>query len=103
MSHTSKIRTTKKASRAGKEGRTRETLTISLPPAMAREIQNVRMAEHRTSSELIREALRVYFKSRDAVIPTAEEASAIRRGRDEIARGEYVHLHELDAARRKKR
>ncbi|WP_420915770.1 ribbon-helix-helix protein, CopG family [Bradyrhizobium elkanii] len=41
--------------------RTTSTLSISLPPEMLAELEEVRVKEHRTRSELIREALRVYF------------------------------------------
>mgnify|MGYP001615646633 CR=1 FL=1 len=40
--------------------RTRHTMTISLPPEMLREVEVVRKAEHRTRSELVREALRTW-------------------------------------------
>jgi Ribbon-helix-helix protein, copG family len=42
--------------------RTTETFTISLPPEMAAELERVRKGEHRTRSELIREALCLYFR-----------------------------------------
>lgn len=51
--------------------RTRHTMTVSLPPAMIREVEAVRKAEHRTRSELIREALRTYFTMRRTYTPTA--------------------------------
>ena len=76
--------------------RTTATLTISLPPAMLRELERVRKQEHRTRSELMREALRSYFSNRireDA--PTTAELRAIREGRAEIARGDFVTLGEL--------
>jgi len=63
---------------------------------MLKELERVRKQEHRTRSELMREALRSYFSSRipeDA--PTPAELSAIRRGRAAIARGDYVTLAEL--------
>lgn len=41
------------------------TFTISLPPEMAMELEQVRSEEHRTRSELIREALRRYFYERN--------------------------------------
>jgi metal-responsive CopG/Arc/MetJ family transcriptional regulator len=44
------------------------TFTISLPPAMAKQVEKIRKAEHRTRSELVREALRVYFSGQ--LIPT---------------------------------
>ena len=38
--------------------------TISLPPGMEREAEQLAHKEHRTKSELIREALRMYVASR---------------------------------------
>ena len=76
--------------------RTTSTLTISLPPAMLDELERVRKQEHRTRSELMREALRHYFSGRiPEEAPTAAELRAIRRGRAAIARGDYVTLDEI--------
>jgi predicted transcriptional regulator len=76
--------------------RTTETMTLSLPPAMARQLEKVRKQEHRTRSELIREALRHYFDSRvPEVTPTRAEMAAIRRGRAEIKAGRFVTLEQL--------
>lgn len=44
--------------------RTTDTMTVSLPPAMTEEVDRVCAAEHRTRSELVREALRLYFNFR---------------------------------------
>lgn len=69
--------------------RTTETVTISLPPGMARQLERVRKQEHRTRSELMREALRRYFDSRvPEAAPTTAEMAAIRRGRAAFKRGE---------------
>ena len=38
-----------------------ELLVASIPPAMMREVERLKKAEHRTRSELVREALRTYF------------------------------------------
>lgn len=38
-----------------------DTVTLSLPNAMTRQIEQACRREHRTKSELMREALRVYF------------------------------------------
>jgi metal-responsive CopG/Arc/MetJ family transcriptional regulator len=43
--------------------RTTGTMTISLPPAMAKQMAEVQKVEHRTRSELLREAWRHYFES----------------------------------------
>ena len=81
-------------------------MTVSLPPAMIRQVEQVRRLEHRTRSELVREALRTYFSKRFPVVTASRsELAAIRQGRDEIRRGQYVTLdqllHDLDAPRRK--
>ncbi len=70
------------------------TFTVSLPPAMAKQIEQVMKAEHRTRSELVREALRVYFSARliSTEAPTPTEARAHRRGIAAYKRGNYVTL-----------
>jgi predicted transcriptional regulator len=63
---------------------------------MARQLEKVRKQEHRTRSELMREALRRYFESRfPAETPTKAELAAIRRGRAEIRAGHFVTLEQL--------
>ena len=42
-----------------------KTITFSLPPEMARQVQDVMREEGRTMSELIREALRNYMEERE--------------------------------------
>jgi predicted transcriptional regulator len=76
--------------------RTTATLTISLPPDMLKELERFRKREHRTRSELMREALRRYMSRRIAeVAPSTAELRAIRRGRAAIASGDFVTLDEL--------
>lgn len=71
-------------------------MTISLPPGMVKEFEKVRKTENRTRSELVREALRYYIESRYPLVkPTKAELTAIRRGRAEIKRGNYVTLDQL--------
>lgn len=55
-------------------GRTTVTCTVSLPPEMADELERVRTKEQRTRSELVREALRQYFRQRpeEAIARMAE-------------------------------
>ena len=88
--------------------RATDTMTISVPPAMVKQMEQVQKEEHRTRSELLREAWRQYFENRYAVYsPTKAEVAVIRKGRAEFKRGEYVTLtqlhHELDSARQQKR
>jgi Arc/MetJ-type ribon-helix-helix transcriptional regulator len=73
--------------------RTTQIMTISLPPAMVRQFEEVRKRESRTRSELVREALRAYFDERyPAVTPTKAELAALRRGRAAFRRGNSVSL-----------
>ena len=88
--------------------RTTGTMTISLPLAMAKQMEKVQKQEHRTRSELLREAWRHYFESRyGEVTATRAELAAIRRGRAEIKRGNFVTLdqltHDLEPAHRRPR
>ena len=72
------------------------TFTVSLPPAMAKQIEQAMKAEHRTRSELVREALRVYLsmKVMPTERPSAAEARAYRSGVAAYKRGDYVTLGE---------
>ncbi len=84
-------------------------ISITLPEEMLEEVERASKTEHRTRSELIREALRHYLFARRApvVAASAEELEAIERGRAEIDRGDYVTLdkleHDLAAQDREKR
>src|SRR5580704_11456998 len=85
-----------------------ETMTISLPPAMAKQMALVQKEEHRTRSELLREAWRQSFEGRCALYKPAEaELASIRRGRADYKRGDVIplsQLHdELESARQQKR
>lgn len=63
---------------------------------MLKDIERVRKEEHRTRSELLREALRTYFISRfPEVIPTRAELRALERGREAMKRGDYVTYDQL--------
>ena len=45
--------------------RTVRVISLSLPPDMEKEVQKVAKEEHRTISELLREAFRQYLANRD--------------------------------------
>jgi CopG family transcriptional regulator/antitoxin EndoAI len=88
--------------------RSTQTFTVSVPPAMAAEIDKVRRKENRTRSELVREALRAYIADRyPTAQPTRAELTRIRKGRAEIRRGDFVTLDQLrdvlDSQRRQSR
>lgn len=44
--------------------RTTRTWPVSLPPALVRDAERAAREEHRTRSELVREALRLYLEER---------------------------------------
>ena len=73
---------------------------------MAQQVEKAMKAEHRTRSELVREALRVYLSGRviPVELPTASEARAYRRGMAAYKRGDYVTLNDyLDGMDRRPR
>jgi predicted transcriptional regulator len=85
-----------KVTLSGTRMRSTHTLTISLPPAMVAEVEKVRRAEHRTRSELIREALRAYIDERyPSVAPSRGERAAAAKGREEVRRGRFVTYEQL--------
>ena len=65
---------------------------------MMREVERLKKAEHRTRSELVREALRTYFAIA-ARFPeekaTPAELRALRQARREHARGETIPLEQV--------
>jgi len=74
---------------------------------MADELERVRRKEHRTRSELVREALRHYMRAAEASnaqrrtgglpeeLPTAAEVAAIKSGSRELAEGKFVTFKQL--------
>jgi metal-responsive CopG/Arc/MetJ family transcriptional regulator len=72
-------------------------VTISLPVAMLEAADEAGAREHRSRSELIREALRWYLRT--SVLPvekaTPEDMAAIEAGRAERARGETLSLGDI--------
>jgi len=69
---------------------TRINLSISLPPAMVEVVDRACQLEHRTRSELVREALRLYLSlapldtpPKDRVAITRGYAAVVRQRRSE--------------------
>jgi metal-responsive CopG/Arc/MetJ family transcriptional regulator len=52
------------------------TFTVSLPPAMAEQVERAKKAENRTRSELVRESLRVYLSGRLVPVELSTAAEA---------------------------
>jgi predicted transcriptional regulator len=79
---------------------TRHSITFTVPPEMHRLVERVRKTEQRTTTELMREALRYYFARVAALptyTPTKAELRSIARGRADVARGAVMSLAQLDA------
>lgn len=71
-------------------------MTVSLPPALVRQFEEVRKLESRTRSELVRQALRVYFESRYPTMEaTTDERLALRKGRAALQNGDAVSLRKF--------
>jgi CopG family transcriptional regulator/antitoxin EndoAI len=93
--------------------RTTATFSVSLPPEMAEELERVRKAEHRTRSELVREALRAYIRladrhylaermaslPEDAAMP--DEVDALNEGSADFREGRHMTLDQLRYAIRR--
>jgi Arc/MetJ-type ribon-helix-helix transcriptional regulator len=79
---------------------TTKMISVSLPEEMLPEIDSVARKEHRSRSELIREAVRQYLAAESGrMIPLddaqPDEANAIAQGRREFERGDFVRLEDL--------
>jgi len=59
--------------------RTARVISLSLPPEMESEVQEVATAEHRTVSELLREAFRQYLTNRDLALIRKEGKKIAKR------------------------
>lgn len=53
---------------------TTTAFTVSLPVPMARQIERTRKAAHRTRSEVVREALRYYFRAQADIDEAGRQA-----------------------------
>jgi predicted transcriptional regulator len=92
--------------------RAAKQVTISLSADMLEELDRVRTRDHRTRSEILREAVRRYLTDEPTrqipiVHPEPGDLEALDHGRAQTARGEYVLLkdllNDLDADRGKRR
>ena len=63
--------------------RNTKTITFSLPPDMAEEVQQVMREEGRTMSELIRQALRNYMEEREWIRTMRHDRLKAREGEQE--------------------
>lgn len=71
-------------------------LSVTLPSAVARRVQAASKKNRSSQSQVVREALELYFACRIAVAePEADEIEAIAIGKRQLAVGEFVTLTEL--------
>ncbi|MDE2942174.1 MAG: ribbon-helix-helix protein, CopG family [Chloroflexota bacterium] len=68
--------------------RNTKTITFSLPPEMAEQVQDVMRDEGRTMSELIREALRNYMEEREWLRTIRYERLRARHAEQEDSQGD---------------
>ena len=68
--------------------RSTKTITFSLPPDMAEQVQDVMRDEGRTMSELIREALRNYMEEREWLRTIRYERLRARHAEQEDSQGD---------------
>ena len=68
--------------------RNTKTITFSLPPEMAEQVQEVMREEGRTMSELIREALRNYMEEREWLRTIRYERLRARHAEQEDSQGD---------------
>ena len=75
-------------------------VSISLPEELLEKADAAGKLEHRTRSELMREALRYYLRLTSLPLedPTSDERAAIAAGRAEHARGDVLTHEELTHA-----
>ncbi|HVB16669.1 MAG TPA: ribbon-helix-helix domain-containing protein [Stellaceae bacterium] len=77
-----------------------KTISVTVPEEMLPEIDQTAHREHRSRAALVREALRRYLASapgREIALENAEpdEMDAIRKGRAQFHRGDFVRLDDL--------
>lgn len=82
-----------------------KSVSITLPEPMVDLVDRAAEKEHRTRSELVRQALRLYLQGIPVEEPSSDEITAMKRGKAEIRKGAFVTLdqlrHELAPRRRK--
>jgi len=77
------------------ETKRHESLSISLPVSMRKMVDFVGKMEERSTSEVIREALRTYFVAKDLVEdPTPADVKAMKKSEEDIKRGRTYTLAE---------
>lgn len=75
--------------------RTTQTMTVSLPPAIMKELEIYRQKNNFTRSELVRHALReLFYRQFPVYRPTKAEIKKIEAGRRAFMRCEYLSLDE---------
>lgn len=72
-----------------------KNVSVTLPEGMVELIDQAAVEEHRTRSELVREALRWFLMRLPVEDLTPEEAARVEEGFAQVGRGAYVTLDEL--------
>ena len=78
---------------------TKKTIATTLPAEELAEFDRLRERRSLSRSQALREAIRWYIGAMRSLPPAEDplpdEIEAIRRGKEQIARGEYVRLDDL--------
>ncbi len=78
---------------------TKKTIATTLPQEEVAALDRVRRRHKVSRAEALRESVRWYIGAVGRLRPTEEmppdEAEAVRRSKEQIARGEYVRLEDL--------
>ncbi len=71
-------------------------ISVTLPPAVVRRVQAASKKNRRSKSQVVSEALELYFARQIQVIePEADEHEAIAVGKRQLAAGQFVTLTDL--------
>ena len=78
----------------------KENLSISLPAKVRSQVDRAAKRSNRSRSEVVREALQLYFKLRGIAgeVLTADERKAIAEGERAYERGAFISLEEWQHA-----
>lgn len=79
---------------------THKMISVGMPQDMLPRIDEIARRERRSRSAVIREAVRRYLSADPSRVipldePEADEIEAVRRGREEFVRGDFVKLEDL--------
>jgi metal-responsive CopG/Arc/MetJ family transcriptional regulator len=77
----------------------KKTITVTLPPEELAELDRTRERQLLSRAQVVREAIRWYLGAMRSLPPAEhlmpDEIEATRHGKEQIERGEYIRLEDL--------